>query len=78
MSRSRRHTPIHGITTAGSEKRDKQVANRSFRHRNRILLKKLDDAALFLKIDQVRTQCDMAKDGKKYFDPKLYPKLMRK
>jgi hypothetical protein len=31
MSRSYRKTPIRGITTADSEKRDKQLANRRLR-----------------------------------------------
>jgi hypothetical protein len=32
MSRSRRKTPIFGITTARSEKQDKRLANRKLRH----------------------------------------------
>jgi hypothetical protein len=33
MSRSKRKTPIFGYTTAETEKRDKRLANRAYRHR---------------------------------------------
>lgn len=51
MSRSRRRTPIIGITTADSEKQDKRRANRSWR------------AAIRHAFSDPWT---MAKDGKKW------------
>jgi len=78
MSRSRRHTPIQGITTADSEKWDKRLANKTLRHHNKILVNKLGENAIPLKMNQVMTPWQMGKDGKQYFDPRKDPKSMRK
>jgi len=78
MSRSKRHTPIRGITTADSEKWDKRVANRTLRHHNKILVNKFGEDALPLKMNQVMTTWQMGKDGKFLFDPQKQPKDMRK
>lgn len=79
MSRSYKHTTISGITTARSEKRDKQLANRRFRrisrHRARIGAEPLID------LNEISDVWDFQKDGKRYFDleeAKLFPKLFRK
>lgn len=78
MSRSRRKTPITGITTAKSEKGDKQIANRRERHRNRQLLGfSFDDASLIHR-KQAGDPWLMEKDGKAFFDQEKYPELMRK
>lgn len=79
MSRSFKHATISGITTARSEKRDKQLANRRFRrisrHRVRI------EAEPLVHLNEISDVWDFQKDGKRYFDPeeaKLFPKLFRK
>ena len=79
MSRSYKHTTISAITTAQSEKRDKQLANRRFRriskHRVKI------DAEPLVDLNEISDPWDFQKDGKRYFFPdeaKLFPKLFRK
>ena len=79
MSRSFKHTTISAITTAQSEKRDKQLANRRFRriskHRVRTETEPLID------LNEISDIWDFQKDGKRYFDSdkaKKFPKLFRK
>ena len=79
MSRSFKHTTISGITTATSEKRDKQLVNRRFRriskHRVKI------DAEPLIDLDEISDIWDFQKDGKRYFFPdeaKKFPKFFRK
>lgn len=63
MSRSHKHTPITGITTAESEKDDKRMANRRERARNRQRVRQgmePMDRRLF------GNPWDFAKDGKQY------------
>lgn len=79
MSRSFKHTTISAITTATSEKRDKQLANRRFRrisrHRVRI------EAEPLVHLNEISDIWDFQKDGKRYFFPeeaKKFPKLFRK
>ena len=82
---------MRGITTAESEKKDKQLANRKERHRNRQLLGYFLDETLLMHRRQARpprlSESDggqagnpwlMDKDGKAFFDPEKYPELMRK
>ncbi|HKC66285.1 MAG TPA: hypothetical protein VKB86_21760 [Pyrinomonadaceae bacterium] len=79
MGHSRGHFPACGITTARSEKEDKRIHNRRFRHRIKRALKTFDPEAEVLPVlREVSNVWDMAKDGKVIFDPKKYPKLMRK
>lgn len=66
MSRSKKHTPIHGHTTSTSEKEDKQRANRAYRHKVNVALKQEDEVLPELK--EVSDVWDFAKDGKQY-DP---------
>jgi hypothetical protein len=79
MSRSRRKTPICGITTAASEKLEKRKYNRAFRHATRRFLRHAepeDDLP-----PQLRDYSDpwaMSKDGKTYFDPRRFPECLRK
>jgi hypothetical protein len=76
MSRSRRKTPITGVTKAESDKRDKVLAHRRQRRRVRTAL-----ASGRLEIAMRRKAGDVwsfAKDGKQCFDPRRRPKLMRK
>ena len=78
MSRSRKHNPFRGITTAESEKWDKRLANRTLRHHNKILVNKFQEDAMPLVMNQVMTPWQMGKDGKIYFSPRKEPKNMRK
>jgi hypothetical protein len=78
MSRSRRHTPIVGVTTAGSDKRDKVRAHRRERRAVKVYLSQqgTDES-----VPPGRTLHDVwtfAKDGKQRIDPDEFPKLMRK
>lgn len=79
MSRSYKHTTISAITTAQSEKRDKQLANRRFRRISRHRVK-IDKEPL-IDLDEISDIWDFQKDGKRYFDPeeaKKFSKLFRK
>ena len=77
MSRSRRKTPITGMTTCDSEKEDKRIANRMERHANKILLSDLDETRLKDR-REVSDPWLMGKDGRQWIDTNEYPKLMRK
>ena len=63
MSRSKRKTPIAGITTSASEKKDKQAANRVLR---RLTRADPENAPLLREVSDVWS---MGKDGKIRFDP---------
>ena len=79
MSRSRRSFPACGITTARSEKQDKRIYNRRFRHRSKQSLVAFDPEADVLPVlRELSNVWSMTKDGKMIFDPQKYPKLMRK
>jgi|HubBroStandDraft_2_1064218.scaffolds.fasta_scaffold211596_2 hypothetical protein len=74
MSRSRKHLPITGLTTAESEKQDKRDCNRATRRRNRSV--SINDDTVFVLEREVRNTYCMAKDGKQYC-PK-HPEVKRK
>jgi hypothetical protein len=77
MSRSRKKTPIAGITAASSEKSDKQASHRKIRRRVRQL--PVESGELVLPLErQLTNPWTMSKDGKLYFDPAKHPKEMRK
>jgi len=78
MSRSRRNRSIIGITTSPSEKQDKRFANRKERKRVRVILAKEPAADLLPHKREISDVWSMEKDGKRHFDAKKYPKLMRK
>ena len=85
MSRSRRKTPICSITCSGyngSEKDDKQIANRKMRRQNRSMFCFVDFESInFIDdLDEVSNRWLMNKDGKMRFDPDSDwgSKLMRK
>lgn len=65
MSRSYRKTPKCGWTTADSDKKSKQHANRKFRKINKQILAKDPEADLKL-IREVSNVYDFRKDGKQY------------
>jgi hypothetical protein len=76
MSRSRRKNPIHGITSAASEKSDKAASHRKIRHAARVAVVK--GAPVLPQEKELTNPWSMAKDGKSVFDPAANPKLMRK
>lgn len=76
MSRSYKHTPVHGITGARSEKWDKRKANRKLRHRVKEVLVLAPDVLPVLR--EVSNVWTMNKDGKFWFDPERWPKYLRK
>ncbi|MEM9998201.1 MAG: hypothetical protein AAF809_10920 [Bacteroidota bacterium] len=78
MSRSRKKTPIAGITTARSEKHDKRLANRRLRRRVRQRLAAGRDGTDLPLLREVSNVWTMEKDGKVYFGSAVHPKLMRK
>ena len=79
MARSRRRTPIVGITTSDSEKDDKRRANRNCRRSLRHALRVGANADLVLlpELRDVSNVWAMDKDGKQWIGGRL-PELMRK
>jgi hypothetical protein len=78
MSRSRRRTPICGITTADSEKRDKQIANRRLRRAVSRVLRSDAEADVLPHRRELSNPWLMDKDGKQRFDPEKHAKELRK
>lgn len=77
MSRSRRKTPVRGITTSDTEKRDKRIANRRLRRAVRVRLSAEPEGVL-PDLREVSSVWCFDKDGKTRFDPGRWPSLMRK
>lgn len=75
MSRSRRKNPVCGLTTARSEKQDKQLSNRAWRRRVRGAIATGREIPDRREIHNVWT---FAKDGTQRFDPVKWPEGMRK
>jgi hypothetical protein len=75
MSRSRKHTPIGAITTATSEKRDKQLANRRLRAalRSAVAL----GADVLPEMRDVSDPWTFDKDGKRWWGA-AFPRSLRK
>lgn len=67
MSRSRKKTPVGGITTARSEKEDKQIANRNARRVVKEVLSASPEPEVLPHLREVSNTWTMAKDGKTYF-----------
>lgn len=81
MSRSNRRTPVTGITTAPSEKRDKQLAHRRLRTFNRAQLTADHDDTALMDDRIAGNPWSAAKDGKRWWsrqDIAEMPELMRK
>jgi len=84
MSRSKRHIPICGVTTAKSEKKDKRIYNRILRRKTKELIRKKEIDKLPKSLKEIVDVWSMDKDGKMMFDnlkqeyPYLYNKCMRK
>lgn len=64
MSRSKKKTPIVGITTAETEKKNKLEANRKLRRLNRIKIRKGDFE--FFQLREISNVWGFDKDGKRY------------
>ena len=78
MARSRRKTPIFGITTSPSEKHDKRLANRRWRRNVRLALVAEREPPLQREVSNV---WDFDKDGKHWYGrirPEVLVRLMRK
>jgi hypothetical protein len=67
MSRSRKQTPIGGITTAKSEKEDKRFANRKARRVVREVLCAAPEAEVLPHLREVSDTWTMSKDAKVYY-----------
>ena len=78
MSRSRRKHPICGITTAESEKDDKQSAHRRERRVIRTIVHVDPNVDLLPHTRELSNPWAMAKDGKMRFDQNRHKSLMRK
>ena len=78
MSRSLRHHPVIGITTATSEKEDKQLAHRRHRRRVHQVLDQAPETPILPHRRETSDPWTMAKDGKQRFDPRRFPELLRK
>jgi len=80
MSRSRRKTPICGVTTAVSEKKDKRINNRRIRRLNKVILEKTFDEDELVSGRTLTNPWMMGKDGRQRFakDDECYDKEMRK
>jgi hypothetical protein len=77
MARSRRKTPIAGVTSAESEKQDKAASHRVYRR----TLKQVITPALETPLPtekQLTNPWSMAKEGKSRYDPDMSPKRRRK
>ena len=77
MSRSRRKTPIFGITTATSEAEDKRLWHKRLRAKTRDQLKAGPEDHIPVDHREVSDPWGMAKDGRRY-DKKATPKMLRK
>jgi hypothetical protein len=65
MSRSKKRTPITGVTAARSEKTDKRLWHRRLRRKVRLAIGR--DALVFPDPREVSNPWTMAKDGKWFF-----------
>ena len=78
MTRSRKKTPITGITTAESEKAEKLAAHKRERRRVRQKIQSDPDAEILPHTREVSSPWQMAKDGKTYHGARVEPKVLRK
>jgi len=78
MSRSQKKSPYAPMTTAATEKEDKQIANRLDRRKNTALLKLEEDDSVLLDRKETSDVWTFDKDGKRRVDPAEEPKELRK
>lgn len=77
MSRSVRKTPIAGWAVCESEKIDKILWHRKMRREIAFRLRQSEE--ILMPLDrEVSDIWDFGKDGKQRFDPKRFPRAMRK
>jgi hypothetical protein len=78
MTRSRKKTPISGITTVRSEKRDKRLGNRRVRRAVKQALATSVDVDILPHRRELTNPWTMAKDGKIWFNADRFPEVLRK
>ncbi|HEX8321470.1 hypothetical protein [Longimicrobium sp.] len=78
MSRSRRKTPVCGITTANTDKQDKRMGNRRLRRKVRTVIRTDPEPEVLPHLREETNPWMMGKDGKWRFDPDRHPAFMRK
>ena len=78
MSRSKKRTPICGMTGAPSEKQDKRLYNRRYRHACKQAIHVDPGREPLPLLREYSNPGAMDKDGKARFDPVKRPDLMRK
>ena len=78
MSRSKKSTPVCGMTAASSEKRDKRLYNRRYRRVCKQVIHVDHARELLPLLREYSNPGAMGKDGKMWFDPKERPELLRK
>ena len=77
MSRSRRQSPVAGVTAAPSDKASKAASNRALRQAQKQALA-TDPETPPPTVHEAMDRWSMAKEGKVRFDPREAPKRMRK
>ena len=77
MARSKRKTPVRGITTAESEKDDKVASHRKARRVVKQAIEPGLEAPLPLE-RELTNSWSLAKDGKVRFNPGQHPHLLHK
>jgi hypothetical protein len=80
MGKSIKKNPFSGMTKSKTNKKDKRIANKQFRMEIKQKLKHMYDpeAEVFPEKEEISNVYNFTKDGKFRFNPKVYPKLMRK
>ncbi|VVE59280.1 hypothetical protein PAN31117_05249 [Pandoraea anapnoica] len=78
MSRSKRKTPICGVTSAVSEAEDKALWHRAHRRSERVALERDGIEYIASNRHAHSSTWRMGKDGKHFFDAAEWPTVMRK
>ena len=78
MSRSKRRTPVCGMTGAASEKQDKRLYNRRYRRVCKQAIHADPARELLPLLREYSNPGAMGKDGKYRFNPRDRPELLRK
>ena len=78
MSNSYRHTPYLQVTGSGSNKKDKQFANRKLRRATKIALKNYTEDTVLPVLREVSNIYDFSCEWWLYFNPKDHPEWLRK
>jgi hypothetical protein len=78
MSRSKRRTPVCGMTGAASEKQDKRLYNRRYRRVCKQVIHTDPAREPLPLLREYSNPGAMAKDGKFRFNPRDRPELLRK